>query len=303
MSSVSNLSEHKLAIVIPAYKLMYLREMLQSLADQTYKSFRVYIGDDGSPHNIGSVVSLFASKLDIVYKRFDNNVGGADLVAHWERCIDLVEQEEWIWLFSDDDTMDPRCVEQFYSHLSEFNDIDLVHFNVQKIDGYGKLIESSKFPDFPAHYRVEDFCRDRLMDVQQSFVVEYIFRKSKFLEVGRFQNFDLAWSSDVATCIKLGYPGGIATIPGVKVYWRQSDQNISPNNSLEMVGRKLAALIDFLEWLNRFAREKGVRFSISPLRLYFRRWLSFRGRIGVKRSISDLVRLLGFKTIENEMGK
>lgn len=303
MSSVSNLPEHKLAIVIPAYKLTYLREMLQSLADQTCKSFRVYIGDDGSPHDIGSVVSSFASRLDIVYKRFDNNRGGADLVAHWERCIDLVEQEEWIWLFSDDDTMDPRCVEQFYSHLPEFKDIDLVHFNVQKIDRHGNRIESSKFPDFPVHYRVEDFCRDRLMDLQQSFVVEYIFRKSKFLQVGRFQNFDLAWSSDVATCIKLGYPGGIATIPGVNVFWRQSDQNISPNNSLEMVGRKLAALIDFLEWLNRFASANGIRFSISPLRLYFRRWLSFRGRVGVKRSISDLVRLLRFKTIENEMGK
>lgn len=291
VSKVFNVTRQNLAIVIPAFKLTYLKDTLQSLAEQTCRDFRVYVGDDGSPHDLKSVVKVYESKLNLAYKRFDTNLGRYDLVSHWERCIDMVGQEEWIWFFSDDDKMDSRCVELFYEYLSEHNNFDLFHFNVNQIDSEGKLINGIRFPDFPVHYRVEDFCRDRLLVNQQSYVVEFIFRKSKFYEVGRFQKFDLAWGTDVATCIKLGYPNGIATIPDVKVYWRLSDQNISPNNSPEMVSRKLTAVIDFFDWLNSFADEHKVFFQISPTRVYIRRWMSFRGRVGLKRTISDLMRL------------
>lgn len=30
------------------------------------------------------------------------------------RCVDMNQGENWIWLFSDDDVMEPRCVEEFY---------------------------------------------------------------------------------------------------------------------------------------------------------------------------------------------
>jgi hypothetical protein len=38
-----------LAIIIPYYKLCFFEENLQSLAAQTDKRFKVYIGDDASP--------------------------------------------------------------------------------------------------------------------------------------------------------------------------------------------------------------------------------------------------------------
>lgn len=292
MPKDSSMVVQRLAIVIPAYKITYLSETLQSLVNQTCQAFRVYIGDDGSPHDLNSVVNAFEAKLDLVYKRFDTNQGANDLVSHWERCIDMVEQEDWIWFFSDDDTMDPQCVESFYSNLSKFEKVDLLHFNVLQINSEGGVIDGSSYPDFPVHYRVEDFCRDRLSVAQQSYIVEFIFRKSKFYEVGRFQKFDLAWGTDVATCIKLGFPNGIVTIPYAKVYWRLSNQNISPNNSLEMVGRKLTAVIDFFYWLNAFAIEQEIAFAVSPIRVYLRRWVSFRGRVGLKRTITDIRRLL-----------
>ena len=38
-----------LAIVIPYYKIIFFEKTLESLAQQTDKRFRVYIGDDASP--------------------------------------------------------------------------------------------------------------------------------------------------------------------------------------------------------------------------------------------------------------
>ena len=38
-----------LAIIIPYFKLTFFEETLKSLASQTSKRFKVYIGDDASP--------------------------------------------------------------------------------------------------------------------------------------------------------------------------------------------------------------------------------------------------------------
>ena len=65
-----------LAIIIPFYKLTYFEETLQSLANQTDKRFKVYIGDDSSPENPLDLLGKFKEKFDFVYYKFDKNVGG-----------------------------------------------------------------------------------------------------------------------------------------------------------------------------------------------------------------------------------
>ena len=69
--------EEKIAIVIPAYKCRFLRQTLDSIVVQTCRSFTVYIGDDASPQNLKEIVSDYADKMNIVYRRFDTNLGGA----------------------------------------------------------------------------------------------------------------------------------------------------------------------------------------------------------------------------------
>lgn len=63
--------EEKIAIVIPAYKCRFLRQTLDSIVVQTCRSFTVYIGDDASPQNLKEIVSDYADKMNIVYRRFE----------------------------------------------------------------------------------------------------------------------------------------------------------------------------------------------------------------------------------------
>lgn len=94
-----------MAIVIPAYKGRFLKETLDSIAVQAHKDeFVLYIGDDASPERLDKIVESYQNKVNLVYHRFSENMGGKDLVAHWERCIQL-SAEPFIWLFSDDDLM------------------------------------------------------------------------------------------------------------------------------------------------------------------------------------------------------
>jgi hypothetical protein len=279
----------KLAIVIPAFKIMYFEQVLISIANQTCKDFTLYIGSDASPHEFKPLVDLYASEIRIVFKHFDENLGGKDLVAQWERCIDLVGDEEWIWLFSDDDFMDLRCVENFYRSMSRNPDYDLFHFNVMKVDEFNNATFTQFIP-FPEILTSEEFLIRKLQGGYFSTAVEYIFRKSHFLEQGRFQNFDLAWGSDTATWIKLGQNRGIRNIDEALVYWRESPFNISTNNwDKEILIRKHCSRIEFANWIYLKAMKNEIQIPIIKLKGLLEKW--------VYRSIQDGVEFISYKTI------
>ena len=63
--------KNKLAIIIPAYKACFFREVLDSIVRQSNRDFTVYIGDDASPDDLESIVSDYKDKLDIFYFRFE----------------------------------------------------------------------------------------------------------------------------------------------------------------------------------------------------------------------------------------
>ena len=114
------MSTAMLAIIIPAYKRRFLSRTLDSIAAQSCQDFTLYIGDDASPEDLYSIVQPFEGKLSLRYHHFDENLGGKDLVAHWERCLRMTQNEQWVLLFSDDDTMPPDAVERFYAKMEFF---------------------------------------------------------------------------------------------------------------------------------------------------------------------------------------
>jgi len=83
-----------LAIVIPYYKITFFWATLQSLANQTNKQFKVYIGDDASLDNPTLLLQQFQDQFEFIYHRFETNIGSVSLVQQWNRCIDMSENEE-----------------------------------------------------------------------------------------------------------------------------------------------------------------------------------------------------------------
>ncbi len=237
----------ELAIVIPAYKATYLKKTLESIAKQTDKRFHLYIGDDCSPYDIERIVQEYKGQIPLTYKRFETNLGGKDLVAQWERCIELTKGESFIWLFSDDDTMDSMCVENFYNSSQINPDEQLFHFNINMIDDLneGKV---KQLPVFPEKLSAGEFLELKLRGKIVSYVVEFIFSRKLYDEVNGFQKFDLAWGSDFITWLKMAAFSntGIYTVKGKEccVNWRRSSENISPNNSHAILIRKINALIE-----------------------------------------------------------
>ena len=289
---------YKLAIVIPAYKNNYFDKTLESIAKQTCKNFTLYIGDDCSPNSIGQIVSRYKNEINLEYIKFDYNIGARDLVKHWERCIDMVKDEEWIWLFCDDDLMDPDCVENFFKTISVSDDYDLYHFDVLKVSEKEDIIYPCT--SFPHILSSETFLLMRLKGNTNSFVSEYIFRKSFFLKNNRFQNFDLAWCSDDATWIKLGSRNGIKTIENSKIYWRVSPFNISMKKGNEILQRKIEAQFLFIKWILKEGANYKINTTGNFLKNSIEDWvylfikanvyfLSFKAIICVYKKYQDLL--------------
>mgnify|MGYP002244198269 FL=1 len=66
-----------MAIVIPACKGRFLKETLDSIAVQAHKDeFVLYIGDDASPERLDKIVESYQNKVNLVYHRFSENMGG-----------------------------------------------------------------------------------------------------------------------------------------------------------------------------------------------------------------------------------
>jgi glycosyltransferase involved in cell wall biosynthesis len=245
---------NKLAIVIPAYKCIFFSQALESIANQTCKDFTLYIGDDESPDDIKSVVDSYCTDISVVYKRFETNLGGTDLVAHWERCIDLTGDEEWIWLFSDDDVMSENCVKGFYEVLERHSNDDVIdkvfRFNLSVTDE--NLVLLKKYVT-PQYFSVEYFLESYFINHKlRNKAVEFIFSKQAYSANGRFVNFPLAWGSDTATILKFGQKAGFITIDIGEVFWRDSSFNLSSTSGIAANEQKPFATTLFFDWIIDF---------------------------------------------------
>jgi glycosyltransferase involved in cell wall biosynthesis len=242
---------HRLAIIIPAYKATFLPAALDSIAMQTCKDFTLYVGDDCSPEPISDIVEQYRDKIEIVYQRFDTNLGGKDLVAQWERCIAMSQDEPYIWLFSDDDVMEANCVEELFRQIENTKGVyNLYHFNVDVIDERGAFkCRKQDYPAVLSAYRF--YCGKNSMRLS-AFVVENVFSRKVYERFGGFMKYDLAWGSDIATWIVFCGEKGMCTVPHARVKWRQSSQNISPNYSRQISERKLRADQNLLNWAYQY---------------------------------------------------
>lgn len=245
----------KLAIVIPAYKALFFREVLDSIAQQDNQDFTVYVGDDASPDDLQSIVELYKERLDIHYVRFQENMGGSNLVAHWERCISL-SSEPLVWLFSDDDLMPSDAVSRILKAVDWYGSDDFFgRFPLSVINAQGEVLFNNP-PLSSDRISGYAFLLDKLFGKISSAACEYVFSRRIWLESGGFVQFPLAWCSDDATWAKFGtYSSGIIPLHGLPVCWRNAEgENIS--NSTKYDKQKLEATELFLRWIASFYPSK-----------------------------------------------
>lgn len=255
-----------LAIIIPFYKLTFFEATLQSLADQTDKRFKVYIGDDASPEDCTSLLQKFEGQFDFVYHRFESNLGGISLTQQWERCIALSGDEEWLMILGDDDVLGENVVEEFYGLAEQYkqNGIDLVRFRLRTIDEFGNVnSDNYEFDKWESSERL----LERMFSLRETITAsEFVFKRGLYNSNKGFVDFPLAWFSDYATWLQYGKKTGIYNVSNATIFWRLSGLNITSKKSSKGICiQKISALFLFLDFLkcnfSKIKREQLLKFG------------------------------------------
>lgn len=251
-----------LAIVIPYYKFTFFEATLLSLSTQTDKRFKVYIGNDASSEDPSDLLKRYYGEFDFIYHRFETNLGGTSLVQQWERCIDMVAEEEWIMILGDDDTIGYNCVASFYEHIREVEQqkINVIRYATVVIDQNDAKI--SIVHTHPKYETSVDFLMRKFKGGTRSSLSEFIFKK-KVLQDVRFKDIPLAWYSDLLAILEVSKFGLIYTINKTVVCFRLSGINITSKTDDLLLKNKAA--FNFYYYLLQQHADKFPKKLVSML--------------------------------------
>ena len=243
-----------ITVLIPAFRSRFLPQLLESLCIQTDKDFVVLVCDDASPDPIYEICKVFEGRLDLEYYRFESNLGGLDLAAQWDRCLELVNSD-WVIMPGDDDTLGEACIEELRAAvLSTGARFAAYKATLRGID----CNDNELYVHRPA---LIEYASDRLQALispdYHGMVIEYLFNKARLKELGGFVSFPLGWFSDTATWILLAGSGGIYGVEKAIANHRMSGLNISsPRPELDSV--KLNSTLMFLLWLAKHRHSLNI---------------------------------------------
>lgn len=269
-----------LAIVIPFYKISFFDEALQSLASQTDKRFKVYIGDDASPENPADIIAKHKDQLDLVYHRFETNLGGISLVKQWDRCIDLSGDEEWIMILGDDDVLGETVVENWYNNYNDF----YLHSTVVRFASKMIIEDTGEITSLYTHpiwEKATDSFWRKFKHLTRSSLSEYIFSRSVYKKFG-FYDYPLAWNSDDRAWLDFSDDKPIFTVNESIVYFRLSMYNISGKTdnlylkNLSQISFYRFLLLNKIEFYTKHQKIDFLRGYESEIRkirrLKYREW-------------------------------
>jgi glycosyltransferase involved in cell wall biosynthesis len=255
-----------LAIIIPYYKLAFFEATLQSLANQTNKQFKVYIGDDASPEDCTALLKQFEGSFDFDYHRFETNLGGTSLSQQWERCITLTSNEEWMMILGDDDWLSDNVVEAFYKNLDSIkNKYNVVRFSTKIF--FSNKKEYSNLYTHPVEETYAVTYLKKLKGTSRSSLSESIFKRKMYVKYG-FQNYPLAWNSDDRAWFDFSESKPIFTINEATMVISVSEESISGmDNNIEIKNRSQALFYSYLLWGFKLNYAQKVEISYLILNL------------------------------------
>ena len=235
----------KVSIFLPAFKATFLAEAIQSILNQTFSDFELWIVSDASPEDIRSIVGLFNDDR-IIYEENAENQGYQDLVSFWNRYLEKC-RGEFVVFASDDDCYEPGSLQEMISLANENPESDLFHCRIRYIDHDGNIVQVAQ----PAlnHETQMDFIYQRVVWKRKQSLQEFMFRKSALMDKGGLVSFPLAWASDSATTYMMA-EHGVAYSGRILFSSRISGMNISTPS--KYAPKKIEAMKKSGQWLQDF---------------------------------------------------
>ena len=228
----------KFSIFIPAYKVSFLKEAIQSVVCQSYPDWELIILNDSSPYDIESVVRDFDDKR-ISYLVNPKNVGAVDVVNNWNKCLEM-SSGEYVICIGDDDMLHKDCLKVYYDYIIKYPNVNAFHSRSIIVNEKGEnLYLTDARPEMESVFALMSH---RMKEEQ--FIGDFCFKASVLKSVGGYYYLPLAWGSDDMTAFLCSKSNGIVNVSTPIFYYRKSSVNITSTGSSELKIKSLNILHD-----------------------------------------------------------
>lgn len=187
--------EPKVAVCITTYNGGdYLRQMLLSLVDQTFKDFILYIYDDGSNDGTDEIIENFKDRLNIRYF-FTSGIHNIGSVKNRVVKAALRDKPDLIQMLDHDDLIEPTFLEEMIKKIEEGFDF-VVCNGVMFGEACAQI--KNKVPDY------ETIIKDNTLTSWGMFKREVLEQQNFRRGLAHFEDWDL-----YIRLIKLGFKCGV----------------------------------------------------------------------------------------------
>lgn len=145
----------KISVIVPGFRVeAFLHRCINSILTQSFSEFELFVIDDGSPDNSGSMCDEDAIADDRTIVIHQMNGG---LSAARNSGIDLAfvnAESRWITFIDSDDWIHPMYLETLYTGTKKYS-VDISVCGYESTPGYNPAVDSNKL--FPLKVNSEDF--------------------------------------------------------------------------------------------------------------------------------------------------
>ncbi|MCB5712107.1 glycosyltransferase family 2 protein [Lactonifactor longoviformis] len=248
--------KYKISVVVPAYRTpeLFLRQMLDSLLDQTYDNWELCIAD-GSPEDKGmeEILEEYADKDSrIHFQKLEKNLG----IAENTNAAFAMASGDFVGLLDHDDLLAPNALYEIAAALERDEMTDAVYTDEDKVTA--ELDEH-----FQPHFK-PDFNLDLLRS--NNYICHFFVVRKKLVEqAGGFRReFDGAQDYDfIFRCVEKARK--VAHVPEILYHWRTHKASTADNPASKMYAfdagkRAIEAHLDRMGVKGRVSHTKDLGF-------------------------------------------
>jgi glycosyltransferase involved in cell wall biosynthesis len=217
----------KVSILLPVHNgARYIKQAIKSIVRQSFKSWRLFVLDDGSDDQTAKIVrfmTLQDSRIDLY------SLPKRGLVATLNTGLELA-QTEWVARMDADDVALPNRLERQVDWMKRADSVVASGSFVEEVDPCGWSLGEVQLPATHA-------------DIEQMLLTgiggaichpSAIFSRSALDAVGGYDE-SATYCEDLDIYLKLGEIGELANIPEVLLRYRKHPGSVNVTRRLELV--------------------------------------------------------------------
>jgi glycosyltransferase involved in cell wall biosynthesis len=283
------------SIGIPAFKIRFLKECIDSILSQDYSNFELIIIDDCSPEPIGKIVAEYSDSRIKYYRNFKNN-GAENVVDNWNKCLENSTGDYFV-LMGDDDKLESNYLQEFLNLISKYPDLDIYHCRSKIINE--DSIPFSITPINPEYEDVYDFILCCLKYYRQQYISDFVYKASTLKLRGGFYKLPLAWESDYLSAWIASTEKGIAHTNNTVFNYRSNQYSITSTNDINSIILKAKATLQCEQWIYNFIENTPQEINKHLKHSLIRTALAEHTKVSRTNTIRQIMRHASTATLTN----